>query len=151
MPIDVTPPYTEGDSRFALFSTVHQHSTQRNISSSDSFLPLTGALIIPTSTSYHALGNQYSLANIRHPLASPKKPSPYTTTRFIASTTLSVEDARKSILEDGFLCVEDPMVRGRVLEIAEKGSPLLSEEGLEFFKLNVPDDEVSNRGHGDGC
>ncbi|KAF4637410.1 hypothetical protein G7Y89_g675 [Cudoniella acicularis] len=59
----------------------------------------------------------------------------------MASTTFSVEDARKSILEDGFFCVEDPVVGERVLEIAEKGSPLLSEEGLEFCKLNVLDDE----------
>jgi len=59
----------------------------------------------------------------------------------MASTTSSVEDARKSILEDGFFCVEDPVVGQRVLEIAEKGSPLLSEEGLEFCKINVLDDE----------
>ena len=45
----------------------------------------------------------------------------------MASTTFSVEDARKSILEDGFFCVEDPVVGERVLEIVEKGSQLLSE------------------------
>ena len=67
----------------------------------------------------------------------------------MASTTFSVEDARKSILADGFFGVEDPMVGERVLEIAEKGSPLLSEEGLEFCKLNVLNDEVGNREHGD--
>lgn len=67
----------------------------------------------------------------------------------MASTTFSVEDARKSILEDGFFCVEDPVVGERVLEIAKKGSPLLSKEGLEFCKLNVLNNEVRNREYGD--
>jgi hypothetical protein len=60
-----------------------------------------------------------------------------------------VEDARKSILENGFFCVRDPVVGERVLEIAEKGSPLLLEEGLEFCKLNVLDNEVNNREYSD--
>jgi len=67
----------------------------------------------------------------------------------MASTTFSVEDARKSILKEGFFGVEDIVVGKRVLEITEKGSPLLSEEGLEFCRLNVLDDEVGNRQHDD--
>lgn len=67
----------------------------------------------------------------------------------MAPTTFSVEDARKSILEEGFFCVEDPVVGERVFEIAEKGYSLLSEKGLEFCKLNILDDEVGNREHGD--
>lgn len=60
-----------------------------------------------------------------------------------------MDDTRKSILDDGFFYVEDPVVGERVLEIAEKGSSLLLEEGQEFCKLNVLNDEVSNREHGD--
>jgi hypothetical protein len=67
----------------------------------------------------------------------------------MALTPFSVEDTRKSILEDGFSYIEDPVVGERVLEIAEKGSPLLLEEGLEFCKLNVLNNEVSNREYGD--
>jgi hypothetical protein len=62
----------------------------------------------------------------------------------MASTnSLPAEDPQKSILEDGVFCTEDPVVGKRVDEIAQKGFPFKTEEGLDFCKINVLDDEVS--------
>lgn len=61
----------------------------------------------------------------------------------MASTTSPAEDPRKSILEDGVFCVEDPVVGKRVDEIAQKGFPFKTEDGLDFCKLNALDDKVS--------
>jgi hypothetical protein len=60
-----------------------------------------------------------------------------------STTSLPVEDSQKSILEDGVFCVEDQVVGKRVDEIAQKGFPFKTEEGLDFCKLNTLDDKVS--------
>ena len=60
-----------------------------------------------------------------------------------STTSLPVEDPQKSILEDGVFCAEDPVVGSRVDEIAQKGFPFKTEEGLDFCKINALDDEVS--------
>lgn len=59
------------------------------------------------------------------------------------TTSLSSEDPQKSILEDGIFYAEDPVVGKRVDEIMRKGFPFKTEEGLDFCKGNVLDDEVS--------
>jgi len=62
----------------------------------------------------------------------------------MASTTLlPAENPQKSILEDGVFCAEDPIVGKRVDEIAQKGFPFKTEEGLDFCKLNTLDDKVN--------
>ena len=60
-----------------------------------------------------------------------------------STTSLSSEDPQKSILEDGIFYAEDPVVGKRVDEIMRKGFPFKTEEGLDFCKGNVLDDEVS--------
>ncbi|KAK4107107.1 hypothetical protein N656DRAFT_720756 [Canariomyces notabilis] len=54
----------------------------------------------------------------------------------------TAEDARKSILEDGFFLVRDPQIGERVKEMEGKGFPYASEYGLDFCKVNVLDDRV---------
>ncbi|CZS92365.1 uncharacterized protein RAG0_02776 [Rhynchosporium agropyri] len=58
----------------------------------------------------------------------------------MASTTFALVDARKSILDDGFLALHDSVVGGHVLDIQQKDFPFLSEYGLEFCKINFLDD-----------
>ncbi|OCL02210.1 hypothetical protein AOQ84DRAFT_190831 [Glonium stellatum] len=53
----------------------------------------------------------------------------------------STKTPRESILEDGVFCVEDPVIGKRVDEIAKKGFPFKTEEGLDFCKLNTLDDK----------
>jgi len=60
-----------------------------------------------------------------------------------SAASLPAEDPQDSILEDGVFCVEDPVVGKRVDEIAQKGFPFKTEEGLDFCKLNTLDDKVS--------
>jgi len=68
----------------------------------------------------------------------------------MASTnSLPGEDPQKAILEDGVFRTEDPVVGNRVDEIARKGFPFKTEEGLDFCKINALDDEVSK--HTDLC
>jgi hypothetical protein len=57
--------------------------------------------------------------------------------------SLPAGSPQKSILEDGIFCAEDPIVGKRVNEIAQKGFPFKTEEGLDFCKLNTLDDKVS--------
>jgi hypothetical protein len=61
------------------------------------------------------------------------------------SATISFEDARKALAEDGFYCIQDPTVGLRILETERNGSQFSpsSEAGLEFCKLNVLKDTVS--------
>lgn len=60
----------------------------------------------------------------------------------MASTnSLPAEDPQKAILEKGVFCAEDPVVGKRVDEIARKGFPFKTEEGLDFCKTNALDDE----------
>jgi hypothetical protein len=61
----------------------------------------------------------------------------------MASTTFTLVDAKKSILEDGFFSIDDSVVGEHVLEIEQKDFPFVSEYGLEFCKLNFLDDIVS--------
>jgi hypothetical protein len=61
----------------------------------------------------------------------------------MASTaSLPAEDPQKSILEDGVFYAKDPVIGKRVDEIAQKGFPFRTEEGLDFCKLNALDDKV---------
>jgi len=61
----------------------------------------------------------------------------------MASTkSVSAEDPQKAILEVGVFCAEDPVVGKRVDEIAQKGFPFQTEEGLDFCKRNALDDNV---------
>ncbi|KAF2176763.1 hypothetical protein K469DRAFT_605911 [Zopfia rhizophila CBS 207.26] len=53
----------------------------------------------------------------------------------------STKKPRESILEDGVFWVEDPVIGKRVDEIAKKGFPFKTEEGLDFCKLNTLDDK----------
>lgn len=54
----------------------------------------------------------------------------------------SVEDARRSILENGFFFVMDPLIRERVQEMERKDLPYASEYSLDFCKVNVLNDVV---------
>lgn len=58
-----------------------------------------------------------------------------------SSTT---EQFRQAILDDGFFYLADPNIGERVNQIAAKGFPFKTEEGLAFFKLSTFDDEASN-------
>jgi hypothetical protein len=60
------------------------------------------------------------------------------------SATISFEDARKALAEDGFYCIQDPTVGLRILEMERNGSQFSpsSEAGLEFCKFNVLKDAV---------
>lgn len=63
----------------------------------------------------------------------------------MASTTFVLENARKSILEDGFFLINDSVVGEHVLEMQQKEFPFSLEYGLDFCKLNVLDNTVGNR------
>ncbi|KAJ9137646.1 hypothetical protein NKR23_g8939 [Pleurostoma richardsiae] len=54
--------------------------------------------------------------------------------------SVSLEDARRAILEDGFFVVTDPVVGERVREMESLKLPYTSEYGLDFCKTNVLDD-----------
>ncbi len=60
------------------------------------------------------------------------------------STTISVEDIRKALAEDGYYCIQDPMVGLHILEMEQNGSQFSpwSEAGWEFCKQNVLKDAV---------
>jgi len=64
----------------------------------------------------------------------------------MALTTFALVDARKSILEDGFLSMDDSVVGEHVLEMQQRDFPFASEYGLEFCKLNLLDDTVGKYG-----
>jgi hypothetical protein len=61
----------------------------------------------------------------------------------MASTIFSLEDAKKSILEEGFFDLNDPAIGEHILKMAEKGFPFFTEYGLDFCKDHVLDDKVS--------
>ncbi len=54
----------------------------------------------------------------------------------------SVEDVRRSILENGFFLVKDPLIGERVRDMERRDFPYASEYGLDFCKVNVLDDVV---------
>ncbi|KAI3094758.1 hypothetical protein CBS147333_9932 [Penicillium roqueforti] len=58
----------------------------------------------------------------------------------MAPAPFSVEDARSSILEDGFYHLVDPERPERNIEMEPEDFALASEYGLEFCKLNVLED-----------
>jgi hypothetical protein len=60
----------------------------------------------------------------------------------MAPAPFSVEDARSSILEDGFYHLVDPEQPERNIEMEPEDFALASEYGLEFCKLNVLEDMV---------
>ena len=60
----------------------------------------------------------------------------------MASTAFALEDARKSVLENGFFCMDDAMVGEHVLEMERREFPFSSEYGLEFCKISVIHDTV---------
>lgn len=57
--------------------------------------------------------------------------------------SLTTEQLRRTILDHGFCYQTDPVVGERVSEIAEKGFPFKTEEGLDFCKLSTFDDKES--------
>jgi hypothetical protein len=61
----------------------------------------------------------------------------------MASTTFALVDTRKSVLEDGFISMDNLVVGEHVLEMQQKGFLFASEYGLEFCKLNVLDNIVN--------
>ena len=60
----------------------------------------------------------------------------------MATTTFSLELARKSILEEGFFDPKDSEVVEYILEMAQRDFPFFSEYGLDFCKQHVLDDSV---------
>jgi hypothetical protein len=65
----------------------------------------------------------------------------------MSTTTISFENARTALAEDGFYCIQDPTVGLRILETERNGSQFSpsSKAGLEFCKFNVLKDEVGQR------
>ncbi|KAL2165879.1 hypothetical protein VTG60DRAFT_3693 [Thermothelomyces hinnuleus] len=55
------------------------------------------------------------------------------------STTTSTADERKALSEEGFYCIQDPIVGSRISEMERNGCQFSSrsEPGWEFCKLNV--------------
>jgi len=58
----------------------------------------------------------------------------------MASTTFSIEDAKKSILEEGFFDLNDSVVGKPIQEMEQEGFPFFTEYGLDFCKKYVLDD-----------
>ena len=56
----------------------------------------------------------------------------------------TIEQFRQAILDDGFCHLADPNIGERVNQIAAKGFPFKTEEGLAFFKLSTFDEKASN-------
>ena len=67
-------------------------------------------------------------------------------TNFIMASVESstTEQFRQAILDDGFCYLADLNIGERVNQIAAKGFPFKTEEGLAFIKLSTFDDKVSN-------
>ncbi len=61
------------------------------------------------------------------------------------STSISVEETRKALAEDGYYCIQDPAIGLRILEMEQNGFQFSpgSEAGWEFCKQNVLKDTVS--------
>lgn len=60
----------------------------------------------------------------------------------MASTALTVDMARTSLLEKGYFDLNDSTVGDRVLEMEKQGFPYLTEYGMDFCK-QFAFDEVS--------
>jgi hypothetical protein len=60
----------------------------------------------------------------------------------MASTALTVDVARRSLLEEGYFDLHDSTVGDRVLEMEKHGFPYLTEYGMDFCK-QFAFDEVS--------
>lgn len=54
----------------------------------------------------------------------------------------SVADAMANLHEDGFIFVKDAEAGDRVEEMETRSIPPASEQGLEFYRINVLDDPV---------
>ncbi|EED23191.1 hypothetical protein TSTA_066400 [Talaromyces stipitatus ATCC 10500] len=60
----------------------------------------------------------------------------------MASTALTVDVARKSLLEKGYFDLNDSTVGDRVLEMEKQGFPYLTEYGMDFCKQFAFDERV---------
>lgn len=61
----------------------------------------------------------------------------------MASAPLSLAaDAQRSLVEDGFLFIKDPVIGKRVEEMQAKGFPFKTAEGLDFLMQNILHDVV---------
>ncbi|KAF1831339.1 hypothetical protein BDW02DRAFT_572096 [Decorospora gaudefroyi] len=56
-----------------------------------------------------------------------------------------MHDPEASLLEEGVMFFEDPEIGNRVSEFDEKGSPVQSEEGLDFCQRSTLDDSRVRR------
>jgi len=54
----------------------------------------------------------------------------------------SVEDVRRSILENGYFLVKDPLIGERVRDMERRGFPYASEYGLDLCKVVIDDVRV---------
>ena len=64
----------------------------------------------------------------------------------MASTSFTLDIARRSLLEEGFFDLNDSTVGNRVLEMERRGFPYLTEYGMDFCKQFAFDD-VSETTH----
>ncbi|KAK0627095.1 hypothetical protein B0T14DRAFT_424150 [Immersiella caudata] len=60
----------------------------------------------------------------------------------MASTTFSLEDARRRLDEDGFVHLDDPSIGDRVSNLEQKGFPFISKDGLEFCRRVLDDERI---------
>lgn len=83
-------------------------------------------------------------------IARPEIFYPANVTPRLLHKMTSTKNPQECILEDGAFWVEDPIIGRRVDEIAEKGFPFKTKEGLEFCKVNTLDDKVGGNAVYDG-